>query len=335
MIRFILLIALSFSLSIGFAQDAAPEKKTVVSSASMIWDMVNNIAGDKVTSKLIVPIGGDPHIYEPNPGDAQKVAGADLIFVNGLTFEGWINELIENSGTKGKTITVTDGIDAISSSVYKNAYDPHAWMDVSLGQQYIKNILKGLVELDPKNAATYKANYEAYSKRLADLDAYIEKRIQEIPQDKRLLVTSHDAFAYYGKRYGIKVEGVIGISTESEAQTSDMVRVVKAIKSSGVPAIFVETTINPKLLKQIAKDNGVEIGGALFADSIGEKGSGGHSYYDMLKSNTDVIVRALTAKGITVSMHDQDSSGSSLVPYLALGFVLIIGLLLFIWKMNG
>lgn len=335
MIRFLSLICFALTLNIGFSQDTSKEKKIVVSSASMIWDMVNNIAGDKVESKLIVPIGGDPHIYEPSPGDARKVESADLIFVNGLTFEGWITELIDNSGTKGKTITVTEGIDAISSSVYKNAYDPHAWMDVSLGQKYIQNILNGLIELDPNNAATYQANYDAYSKRLADLDAYIERRIKEIPEDKRLLVTSHDAFAYYGRRYGVKVEGVIGISTESEAQTSDMVRVVKAIKSSGVPAIFVETTINPKLLKQIAKDNNVQIGGALFADSIGEKGSRGNSYYDMLKSNTDVIVNALTSKGSTTSMHDQDSSGSSFIPYLILGIILIIGLLLFIWKMNS
>ena len=135
------------SLSAPGKSAAADEKKIVASSASMIWDMVNNIAGDKVISQLIVPIGADPHTYDPSPGDARKVAKAEMIFVNGLTFEGWITELIDNSGTKGLTITVTNGIDAISSSEYKNAYDPHAWMDVSLALKYVKNIRDGLVDL--------------------------------------------------------------------------------------------------------------------------------------------------------------------------------------------
>ena len=315
---------------------AAQDKKIVVSSASMMWDMVKNIAGDKVDNKLIVPIGGDPHIYDPTPADAQKVANADLIFVNGLTFEGWINELIENSGTKGKTITVTEGINAISSSIYKNAYDPHAWMDVSLALIYIKNIKDGLVELDPKNTDFYNSNYSNYKERLEDLDAYIMKNINKIPEAQRILITSHDAFSYYGRRYGLQVEGVIGISTESEAQTSDMIRIQETIKDSGVPAIFVETTINPQLLEQIAKDNNVSIGGSLFADSIGEKGSGGHSYYDMLKSNTDVIVNALTQTATQGYKPTQatDSKSSSLMAYGVLALVLILALVFLIIKMN-
>jgi len=289
----LLILCVLFSLTLS-----AQDKKVVVSSASMMWDMVKNIAGDKVDNKLIVPIGGDPHIYDPTPGDAQKVAGADLIFVNGLTFEGWINELIENSGTKGKTITVTKGIDAISSSVYKNAFDPHAWMDVSLALTYIKNIKDGLVEVDPDNAEFYNSNYSNYKERLEDLDAYIIKNINKIPEAKRILITSHDAFSYYGRRYGLQVEGVIGISTESEAQTSDMIRIQKTIKASGVPAIFVETTI----------------------------------YYDMLKSNTDVIVKALTQSNTTNSehKHSEGAQSSSLMAYGILTLVLILALVFLI-----
>lgn len=331
--KFITSLVLTLLCFGTIAQSTQTDKKIVVSSASMIWDMVANIAGDKVVNKLIVPIGGDPHIYEPSPSDAQKVATADLIFINGLTFEGWVVKLIKNSGTKGNTITVTDGLTPISSSVYDNAYDPHAWMDLSLAQTYIKNIKDGLVEMDPANKDYYLSNYQSYAQKLKDLDTYILNRIKEIPEQKRVLITSHDAFRYYGKRYGIRVEGVIGISTEAEAQTSDMVRVVKAIKESGVPAIFVETTINPKLLQQIAKDNDVAIGGSLFADSIGKKGSGGHSYYDMMKSNTDLIVDALT-KEKNIS-DDKDSTGDAgSLPYFVLAGFLVIGLLLFIFKMN-
>lgn len=324
-----LLFILLFSYSLQ-----AQEKKVVTSSASMLWDMVANIAGDKVENRLIVPIGGDPHIYEPTPSDARKVVSSDLIFVNGLTFEGWITELIDNSGTKAKTITVTEGIAAIASSEYDNAYDPHAWMDVSLAQTYIKNIKDGLVELDPSNAAHYESNYAAYSKRLKDLDAYIQKRVQEIPEKQRVLITSHDAFSYYGKRYGIQVEGIIGISTESEAQTSDMTRISKVIKDSGVPSIFVESTINPKLIQQIAKDNDLTIGGSLFADSIGEKGSSGNSYYDMLKSNTDVIVHALSGQGTAATSHGADNKAGGWIAYAILGLILILGLIFFIMKMN-
>jgi len=322
-----LFVLLTTSLAIG-------QKKVVTSSASMIWDMVANIAGDKVENRLIVPIGGDPHIYDPTPADAQKVATSDLMFINGLTFEGWITELIDNSGTKGKTITVTDGLTPIASSEYENAYDPHAWMDVNMAQTYIDNIKNGLVEMDPANKAHYETNHAAYSKKLKELDSYIEKRIKEIPENQRLIITSHDAFSYYGKRYGLDVQGIIGISTESEAQTSDLTRIVKAIKSSGVPAVFVESTINPKLIKQIATDNGVSIGGSLYADSIGEKGSRGSTYYDMLKSNTDVIVDALSGVKNSETEHSVASEGSSWLTYLILGAVLILGLLFFIMKMN-
>lgn len=309
------------------------QKKVVTSSASMIWDMVDKIAGDKIENRLIVPIGGDPHTYSPTPADAQKVATSDLIFVNGLTFEGWINELIANSGTKGETITVTNGIQPIASSDYENAFDPHAWMDVSLAQTYISNILTGLIKVDPENKDFYNQNYEAYLKKLKDLDAYIIRRIKEIPEKQRLIITSHDAFSYYGKKYGLDVQGIIGISTESEAQTSDIIRITKAIKDSGVPAIFVESTINPKLIKQIATDNGVAIGGSLYADSIGEKSSTGSTYYDMLKSNTDVIVDALSGTKNTATAQI-DTGGSGLTTYLILGAVLILGLILFIMKMN-
>ena len=315
--------------SVSFGQ-----KKIVTSSASMIWDMVDKIAGDKIENRLIVPIGGDPHTYSPTPADAQKVATSDLVFINGLTFEGWITELIENSGTKGETITVTDGLTPISSSQYKNAYDPHAWMDVSLAQTYISNILDGLIRLDPDNEGFYESNYRAYSQKLKELDSYIQKRITEIPEKQRLLITSHDAFSYFGKKYGLEVQGIIGISTESEAQTSDIIRISKAIKDSGVPAIFVESTINPKLIKQIATDNGVAIGGSLYADSIGEKNSSGNTYYNMLKSNTDVIVDALSGRKNTATAHTETGGSGGPLTYLILGAVLILGLILFIMKMN-
>lgn len=325
------LLVISLFCCLGMTQ--AQEKKIVVSSASMLWDMVKEIAGDKVDNQLIVPIGGDPHVHEPTPVDAQKVGAADLIFVNGLTFEGWITELIDNSGTSAKTVIVTEGITPISSSVYENAYDPHAWMDLTLGLKYIENIKNALVEMDPDNKEFYIKNYSTYATKLNKLDKYITDKIQNIPESKRLLVTSHDAFKYYGKRYGLRVEGIMGISTESEAQTKDMLRVVNAIRESGVPAIFIESTINPKLIQQIAKDNNVNIGGKLYADSIGPKGSSGHSYYDMLKHNTDVIHKALTStNGVDISGERQ--SANNFLMYGIIGIILLLSLVFMIIKMN-
>ena len=240
------LIISFFSLS-AFAQ----EKKTVVTTASMMADMAKNIAGGMVNVECIVPIGGDPHLHEPTPRDAQMVNRADLIIKNGLTFEGWLNELIENSGTKAKTVRVTEGIQPIQSVEYENSADPHAWMDASLGLTYIKNIKDALSELDPDNADIYAFNYGVYKIQLEDLDKYIKREIQKIPAQKRVLITSHDAFQYYGRAYGIQLEAILGTSTDAEAQTSDIIRLNKVIKNNKVPALFIESTINPKLLKAI------------------------------------------------------------------------------------
>jgi len=245
--------------------------------------MAKNIAGGMVNVECIVPIGGDPHLHEPTPRDAQMVNRADLIIKNGLTFEGWLNELIENSGTKAKTVRVTEGIQPIQSAEYENSADPHAWMDASLGLTYIKNIKDALSELDPDNADIYAFNYGVYKTQLEDLDQYIKTAIQKIPAQKRVLITSHDAFQYYGRAYGIRLEAILGTSTDAEAQTSDIIRLNKVIKASNVPALFVESTINPKLLKQLAKDNDIEIGGQLYADSIGDEESPAPTYIDMLK----------------------------------------------------
>lgn len=328
----ILVFALSLITSSLIAQ-----KPIVVSSATMFTDMVKNIAGDLVVTETIVPIGGDPHLHTPTPRDAKLVGKADLLLLNGLTFEGWINELVENSGTKGKTIMITEGIVPISSDTYKNSTDPHAWMDLANGRIYIKNIADALKEFDPDNAATYDANYQTYDKKIEELDKYVFEKIKEIPEEKRILITSHDAFKYYGKRYGVKLEAIQGISTDSDVQTSDIKRVSYTINRYKVPALFVESTINPKLLKQIASDNDVKIGGKLYADSLGDKESPAATYLDMIRSNTDTIVEGLKG-GATDKSDEVDSEKkggiSNLVLYGIMGLILLGGMLLLIKKLS-
>jgi len=313
------------------------QKPIVVSSATMFTDMVENIAGDLVETETIVPIGGDPHLHTPTPRDAKLVGKADLLMLNGLTFEGWINELIENSGTKGKTIMITKGVHPISSDTYKNSTDPHAWMDLANGRIYIKNITDALKEIDPANADTYEANYKSYDQKLADLDKYVMNKVKEIPEEKRILITSHDAFKYYGKRYGIKLEAIQGISTDSEVQTSDIKRVSATINKYNVPAVFVESTINPKLLRQIASDNDVNIGGRLYADSLGDKDSPAATYLDMIRSNTNTIVNGLKGtaadKSDEVSMENTDDN-SNLILYGVMGLILLGGMFFLIKKLS-
>ncbi len=306
------------------------DKLQVLSSASIFQDMAEHIGGEKILATSIVPIGGDPHLYEPVPSDVAKVQDADIILINGLTFEGWISQLVENSGTDATSVLITKSVNPLGSQVYENATDPHAWMDASNGLIYAKNIYNAIIKADPENTSYYQDRYQSYITQLKDLDAYISTQINTIPEFKRVLITSHDAFAYYGNRYGIELSAIMGISTEAEAQTSDVMRVINDIKKRGVPAVFIESTINPKLVKQIASDTGAKIGGELYADSIGEEGSPGHGYIEMLRHNTDVIVRALTQENIDSENVTADS-GINYLLYAAIGLFLIIALLVLVY----
>lgn len=309
------------------------QKPLVVATASIFADMAAVIAGDLVTVKSVVPIGGDPHVYEATPADVQLVASADLILKNGLTFEGWLNELIDHSGARAEVVTITEGIEAIGSDKYKNAFDPHAWMAASNGLVYIRNIKDALQRLDPANADIYQFNYELYRQQIADLDTYIESRVKLIPDQQRVLVTSHDAFRYYGRRYGIRVEAVLGTSTDAEVQTSDINRLNKVLRETQAPAVFIESTVNPKLLRQIAADNGVVVGGSLYADSLSDPGGPASTYLDMLRHNTDVMVAALMRTQAPETATKPAEAGTPLL--LGIMAVLMVGSFVFmVYRLN-
>jgi ABC-type Zn uptake system ZnuABC Zn-binding protein ZnuA len=276
-----------FSLFCGFLR-ANPK---IVATTSMIADIAQNIAGDRLKIDCILPIGSDPHLHEPTPKDAQMVGEAHLVLVNGLTLEGWMKELIENSGTKARIVTCTEGIQAIVSEQFHGSADPHAWMQAANGIIYAQNICKALSVLNPSESTIYENNLKKYVDKLTELDQFIKTTIASIPENRRVLVTSHDAFHYYGARYGLRLEAVLGTSTDADVQTSDMVRLAKVLATTGVPALFIESTINPKLLQQIAADNHVAVGGKLFADSLGDTVAA--TYIDLLHHNTTVIAEAL------------------------------------------
>lgn len=319
----------------------AQAKLKVVSSCSIFEDMARNIAGDLIELESIVPIGGDPHLHSPTPRDARLVQGADMILINGLTFEGWIEELIENSGTKGETVLITQGVKAIQSQIYKDSSDPHAWMAANNGLIYIKNIADALIKADPQHADQYTANYNTYKTKISEADAFIRTEIAKIPESKRVLITSHDAFSYFGNEYGLQVEPIIGVSTEADVQTADMIRVAKTIRDKNVPALFVESTINPKILQQIAKDNDIQIGGELFADSLAEPDVEAGSYVGMLLHNAKTIVKGLSMvttettqdPALAKEVKEVNTKGLNFLIYFAIG-LLIVAVALFLRKRN-
>lgn len=321
----ILILLFSFLVILQINAQQEDKKPIVVATASIFADMAQNIAGDEVRIESVVPIGGDPHIYEPTPSDAQLIANADLILKNGLTFEGWLTELIANSGTKAEVKLITEGITPIGSQTYENSTDPHAWMDAKNGLVYIKNIKDALVKLRPELKEQFEFNYGVYRQQLEDMDIYIQAEITKIPVKQRILITSHDAFQYFGRHYGVRLESVLGTSTDAQVQTSDMKRLVQVIAETGVPAVFVESTINPKLLEQLAKDNGVVIGGQLYSDSIGSKDSPAPSYLDMLKHNTDTIVKALSAKKKAAVVENDENNATNWLLWGVLGLLLVGG----------
>jgi ABC-type Zn uptake system ZnuABC Zn-binding protein ZnuA len=315
------------------AQESRP---LVVATASMFADMAEVIGGNLIEVRTIVPIGGDPHSYEPTPGDARLVARADLILRNGLTFEGWIRELIENSGTAADIVLITAGIEVIESETYANSADPHAWMSAANGLIYIRNIRDALTTILPEYAEEFDFNYRLYAEQIKTLDEEIAAQIQALPPAKRVLITSHDAFRYYGKRYGIRVEAVLGTSTDADVQTSDIRRLNRVLEESEVPAVFIESTVNPKVLQQIARDNGVVIGGSLYADSLGDPDSPGGTYLKMLRHNTRVIVGGLSRERGTSAPELAESNHQE--RFWLFGFIglLMLGSFFFmVFKLNA
>lgn len=269
------------------------DKIVAVSSINIISDIVKNIGGDKVESISICGVGIDPHTYHPKPEDIRTISQSDITFINGFTLEHWMEEIIDNAGGERPKITVTEGVNALTDEKGFGDPDPHAWFNVQNVKIYAQNIAKGLSELDPDNKDYYNANLENYIKQLDELDQWVKDQIATIPEGKRVLITSHDAFRYFGEAYGLEVYGLQGLSTEAKVRTEDVTRIVDLIKSRGLRSIFIETSVNPKLLEQVSKETGAKVGGTLYSDSIGDEGTEGGSYIGAVKSNVTTIVNAL------------------------------------------
>jgi manganese/zinc/iron transport system substrate-binding protein len=290
--------------SSGNAGDAEIAERTVrvVATTNFIADLVAEVGGDRVEVTGLMGPGVDPHLYKASAGDVITLREADIIFYGGLELEGRMSDLFEQLEATRPTVAVTRDIPRAElrrPSEYEGRYDPHVWFDIPLWQIAVQTTADALAELDPLNADGYRSRADAYVADLAGLDELVRERVAEIPEDRRVLVTSHDAFAYLGAEYGIEVVGIQGTSTATEATTADIERVAAVVAERDLPAIFVESSVSPQTIEAVRaaarrRGHDVRIGGELYGDAAGDAGTDAGTYIGMVRHNIETIHAGLT-----------------------------------------
>ena len=286
------------------AAGAAEVRLKAVASFSILADLVAQVGGARVAVTSLVGPDADAHGYSPAPGDARRVAEADLVVVNGLGFEGWIERLIKASGTKAPVIVASRGVPTIPGShdhdhgdddhgAAGDHPDPHAWQSVANVKRYVATIRDGLSAADPAHAADYAANATAYTEKLDALEVEIRAGLAAIPEARRRLITTHDSFGYYSAAYGLRFLAPQGISTDSEAGPRDVARIIRQIRRDKVPAVFVETIADPRLMQQIARESGAKVGGRLYSDALSGPDGPAPDYLAMMRANLKALREAL------------------------------------------
>lgn len=291
-----LLILMVFMAAPACAQN---EPITVVASFSILGDMVAQIGGDAVHVKALVGPNSDTHSYQPAPDDVRTLAKADIVFMNGLGLERWMMRLIEASATKATIITATTSITPRSIIEGKNqrVTDPHAWQNLANAHIYIKNILDALIKAAPAHAEAFKKRAAHFDAQVTEMDQYIREQIDAIPAKKRVIITSHDTFGYFGDAYHITFKAPEGLSKDAQPSAATITKLIDQIKAEHVKQVFIETVTDSRLIKQIGKDSGATMGGALYSDALSDaKGTAPH-YLDMFRNNVPKLVDAMKANG--------------------------------------
>ncbi|MFT5737514.1 MAG: manganese/zinc/iron transport system substrate-binding protein [Maribacter sp.] len=276
-------------------------KLHIVTTTSMITDLVRNIGGDSVNVQGLMGTGVDPHLYKASEGDVSKLSNADVVFYSGLHLEGKLVDVFEKMGRNTNTIALAEVLDKntlIGSEYFASSFDPHIWFNIQYWKQLTIYLTSELSKLDPNNSTFFEKNKSVYLEQLDTLEEEILKTIATLPEEKRILVTAHDAFNYFGEAYGFEVVGLQGLSTATEAGVQDVQNLAKLIIDKKVQAIFVETSVPKRTieaLKQAVLSKGfeVEIGGTLYSDALGNKGTDEGTYLGMFRYNVNTIVEAL------------------------------------------
>jgi zinc/manganese transport system substrate-binding protein len=326
--RLVMQIGLALLVLVGLSGGAqAADKLKTVASFSILGDMVRQVGGDRVEVVTLVPPDGDAHVFDPTPADAKTLAGAEIFFVNGLGFEGWMERLEKSSGFKGKTVVASQGVKPLTMSEEKGHHhgeeakdeeehehehedhakgedhddeaedvtDPHAWQDLANGKLYIANIRDGLIAADPEGKAVYEANTAKYLDAIAKEDEAVRAALAGLPEARRKIITSHDAFGYFGAAYRLEIIAPEGVSTESEASAQDVARIIRQIKEEKIPAVFLENVTDHRLLDQIARETGAKIGGTLYSDALSGPDGPAPTYLNMFRHNVGTLTAALSS----------------------------------------
>jgi len=309
---------------------ALAEPLKVVATFSIIGDMAKQVGGERIDLSVLVGPNGDAHVYEPKPQDAARIGEADVVLSNGLKFEGFIDRLVEASGTKAPVVELTKGVTPIPATEDEHdhaeaghdddhkhaegedghegeehaeagheghdhgAFDPHAFQSIPNAIIYVANIADALCAADAAGCDSYKANASAYTETLKALDAEVRADVAAIPAEKRTIITSHDAFGYFAKEYGITFLAPEGVSTEAEASAADVAKLIDQVREDKAAAVFVENVTNPRLIEQIAKETGLKVGGALYSDALSSADGPATTYVDLMRHNIRTIAGAVT-----------------------------------------
>ncbi|EPO4915123.1 metal ABC transporter substrate-binding protein [Citrobacter koseri] len=285
------MIALALGL---MTQGALAKTLNVVTSFSILGDITQEVGGKNVNVTTLVGPDGDPHTFEPSPKDSAALSKADVVVVNGLGLEGGLDRLVKASGFKGTLVVASDGVKTHTlDEDGETVTDPHAWNSAANGALYAQNILSGLVNADPQDKAALEASGKPYIAQLTELDAWAKARFSQIPQEKRKVLTSHDAFGYFGRAYGVEFLAPQGLSSESEASAAQVAALIKQIKADGVNTWFMENQLDPRLVKQIASATGAQPGGELYPEALSAKGGVADSYVKAFRHNVETIANSM------------------------------------------
>jgi manganese/zinc/iron transport system substrate-binding protein len=317
---FALAVSIGFGLLAGCGSGKTVQQpRTAAATVGMIADIVREVAGGRIAVTGIIGEGVDPHLYKPTRQDVVTLSNADIVFYNGLMLEGKMGDVLVKVAAGGKPVhAVTEKLLETGDYVLTDEaehYDPHVWMDVAGWMKAVEVVTQALVDFDPKGAATFQSNSQAYLGQLEKLDAYARDAITSIPESRRVLVTAHDAFNYLGRAYGLEVRGIQGLSTESEAGVQDIENLVAFLVDHEIPAVFVETSVSDKNVRALiegarAKGHELTIGGELFSDAMGKPGTYEGTYIGMIDHNVTTIAQALGGtvpqKGMQGKLHHEN-----------------------------
>ncbi len=272
------------------AQDRLQDRLKVVASFSILADFVRNVGGDRVNVTALVGANGDVHVYTPAPTDAKKIADARLVVVNGLGLEGWLPRLLQSSGSKATIVTATEDVTPLKLG---SQDDPHAWQSVENAKTYVENIRDALVEADAADADYFRQNAQSYLADLDALDREVRSAVDEIPPERRKVISTHDAFAYFAKAYGVQFIAPLGVSTEAEPSARDIAAIIAEVRRDKIPAVFLENISDSRLVRRISEETGAKIGGTLYSDSLTDEKGPVPTYIAMVRHNIKALTSAL------------------------------------------